>query len=214
MAKATKAQLAQVRSSLLRKLSQSEAAWLIDKPAVWLRDNSHVEGRNADGSYDAQKLVAAVRQEFRPAELSDADLEPVLQLVAEISMCLSHPRPATELLARIKERHGAAGLAAVGEALLVTLQEETAFESGYEEPPEPTAEGIRAEAERRIRDLDRWQARREGRVVLVCRSCRAYRWGRQWLGVESIPDGYAIDPTQCPACVAEEEKQAAKKKRR
>lgn len=212
MAKATKAQLAQVRSSLLRKLSQSEAAWLIDKPAVWLRDNAHVEGRNADGSYDAQKLVAAVRQEFRPAELSDADLEPVLQLVAEISMCLSHPRPIVALLTRINDRHGAAGLASVGAALLTALTEDTSFESGYEDPQQPTAEEIRSEAEKRIRDLERWEAIRQGRVVLVCRSCRRYRWGRQWL--ESTPPAdYAFEPFQCPACDAAEEKQAKKRRR-
>ncbi|QDT75756.1 hypothetical protein [Lacipirellula limnantheis] len=211
--KPVKAEVAQVRKSLLQRLTQAEAAWMLGVTTSWLRDHAELDGRNVDDSYNAAKLVASVRQKFQPAELSDSDLEPSLQLVDEISMCLSFPRTAAELLARISERHGPAGLAAVGERLLVALQEATSFTTGFEDPDEPTAEELREECERRIRDLDQWQARRQGRVALVCRSCRSYRWGRKWLAIESLPADFAMDAVHCPACCAEQEKQERKRKR-
>jgi hypothetical protein len=44
----------------LTKLKQSEVAWLIGKPASWLRDNGHRFSRNTDGTYDGREVFQVV----------------------------------------------------------------------------------------------------------------------------------------------------------
>jgi len=59
----------------LERLTQRQAAWLIDKPAVWFRDNPHRCGMNSDGkTYDARELIESLRTDFKAAILSGSDV--------------------------------------------------------------------------------------------------------------------------------------------
>jgi len=46
----------------LSRLSQQQAGWWIGKPPSWLRENSHLFRRNADGTYDGRHLFTVVSQ--------------------------------------------------------------------------------------------------------------------------------------------------------
>jgi hypothetical protein len=61
----------------LRRLTQQQAAELIGKPAVWLRDNANVAGgcRNADGTYDGPALVEVVFAKDSLASLNASELK-------------------------------------------------------------------------------------------------------------------------------------------
>ena len=107
----------------LEQLSQRQASWLISKTAAWLRDNSHLGGRNADGSYHARDLVRAIRSDFEPAQLPDADLEPVQLLADEFAAQNEASRPTIiRLFESIQRSHGAGGMASVIEAFLAELR--------------------------------------------------------------------------------------------
>jgi hypothetical protein len=43
----------------LRKLSQYQLAWILDKPPHWIRSNAQIFERDADGKYNAKQAVQA-----------------------------------------------------------------------------------------------------------------------------------------------------------
>ena len=176
---------------VLEALSQSDAAWLINEHTSWLRDHPHLDGRNADGSYNARNLVRAVRTDFQPTELPDADLEFGQQVAEDLSWGPSRATPAAQMLEGIRVRYGAGGMAAFAMMLLSALQENAKSDPPLE--PDKSPQQIRAEAasraEKLIDDLRYNAARAAGRTVFVC-ECGKYRWGRSWLAAP-IPPGYA-----------------------
>lgn len=184
----------------LERLTQAQAAWLVGRPAVWLRDNAHLGGRNGDGTYNARELVRALAGDFRAAELPDNELEFVTQLAEDFaSDCELHRSAILRMLEGIEREAGAAGLAAIGAEFLrqVKLAQLRWGVSPHAERPTPDA--IRAKAEAEIRELDRWEARSERRIVLVCEKCGRHRWGRTWRE-PPIPSGYVESLDYCPKC--------------
>jgi len=206
----TKAQLAQASASLIKRIPQAVAAEVIGKPAVWLRDNPDVGGRNADGSYNLPDLVAGMRERFKPAELPDSDLESVLQATEALADMALRPQTIARLMERLESSHGAAGLAAFAAELLIQLLHMAALHDRIHSCMRPTPEQIKAEADQRLAELAEWDARAQGRVAVVCGGCDSYRWGRSWREGPA-PTGYAVDRDHdalCPAC-----EKASRKKR-
>lgn len=183
----------------IEALSQADAAWLISEHTSWLRDHPHLDGRSADGTYSGRDLVRAIRCDYQAAELPDGDLEPCRQLAENLMWSIEPARPAAQLLDSIRQRYGAAGLAAFAEELLTACTNRAKSDP----PPRPvlSPEQIRAaaiaSAEREIADLEFKAARDAGRTVLLC-DCGRYRWGRSWL-TGRIPTGFApIRDEACP----------------
>lgn len=201
MAATTKAkQAASVTGVNLERLTQAQAAWLVGRPANWLRDNAHIEGRAADGTYNGKDLVRALSGDFRAADLPDESLEAVMQLTEEF-VCSVAPEvlAVLRLLEQIERDAGAAGLAAVTVELVKQLRDANQEWGASMRPERPTPEAIRAKAEAEIRELTLWDARQNRRVVLVCQKCRRHRWARTWRKA-AIPAGYAPSLTFCPKC--------------
>jgi len=181
----------------LTRLTQAEAASLIGKPSVWMRDNGHLFNRNPDNTYDAHDVVRATQTQFRAAELADAELEPVLQLCDALAQVhIGGLGPAVRLIERIGLSHGASGLAAVGQHLLEALRENLEL---YGEPAVETAEEIQEQAAEKIEAIEDREAARNYRSVLVCTDCQQYRWGRSW-EAGTPPSGYAPIMAICPPC--------------
>ncbi len=181
----------------LGRLSQSEVAVLIGKPAVWLRDNAHLFQRNEDSTYDGPSVVRVMQTQFRPANLNDDELEPLACFADDVvGFAVSSPAAAVRLLEGIDRIHGAAGLAAVAQQLLESLRERR-DESG--DVPLRSADEIRDEAESEIARREHREARQQYLCAIVCESCNRYRWGRNWKE-GSPPHGYAIDKIVCPSC--------------
>jgi len=199
--KATKPKPSQSAAVDMERLSQAQASWLISKPAVWLRDNSHLDGRSPDGSYNAKQLVRAVRSDFTSTELPDGDLEPVLQLAETFAETHgSAPTAVIRILEGINQRYGAAGMAAIAEAFLAELRWCLQRYGESQDSQKPKAEEIQAEADVKIAALSEWDARHEMRTVLQCVECGKYRWGRRWKE-PPFPNGYAIiEGLACPEC--------------
>lgn len=63
----------------LARLTQSQVAWLIDKPTSWLRENAHKFSRNADGTYDGREVFRAMAELLGTVTFSEAEWQ---QLVA------------------------------------------------------------------------------------------------------------------------------------
>ncbi|MAT68935.1 MAG: hypothetical protein CMJ58_05370 [Planctomycetaceae bacterium] len=189
----------------LERLTQQQAAWLIGRPASWLRDNSHLDVRNGDGTYHGRRLLAAVQGEYRPAELPDADLEPVRQILDEWLYETSRVAVSLQTLQRIERTYGAPGMAAIGATVIAALSERLRLYGEYSrwtEPPKTRGQ-LEAEAAAWIdgelakqADHDARAARRE---VLVCDGCGRYRWGRSWRQPPT-PTGYATVQDTCPTC--------------
>lgn len=183
----------------LNRLTQSQAAWLIGRPASWLRDKSHLARRNTDGTYDGRELFRALASTIAPAELPDDDLEGVLYLAEVFAGCCEGSRlGAIRILADVADRHGTPGLATVASELLAALRAAEALGPSPSCLP-PTPEVIQARAEAQIAALPEWDARLDLRVVGQCEECKRYRWGRRWLA-PPWPRGYVAERTLCPEC--------------
>lgn len=180
----------------LANLSQTQVAWMIEKPAVWLRDNQHLVERNADGTYDARKVVRGLRTEFEASELADSDLEPVLQFAEEIAYDLDGRSQIIQNWRAIEQRYGAAWLAAIAAVLLAEM--EAAYELMGEPEPE-TATSIKAEFAEKLAAIENTNLRSQRRIVVLCDRCRKYRWGRRWIKADP-PTKMSITRTTCPSC--------------
>lgn len=187
----------------LRRLRQTDAAWLTGKPTSWFRNHSHRFDRDNDGFYDARDVVrvlAEMQAKPEPAELEDAHLEVMLTWLYDVT---NHEGSLTGCVRTIKEivaSHGPSGLAAVGQIV------QDIAENHLNHTPESiaTEEEIRSEhdseTERRIARIARAQAERDMRTVPICEDCGKYRWGRQWIE-QPLPAGYISgDGDWCPEC--------------
>jgi len=184
------------KGSDLGRLSQSEAASLIGKPAVWLRDNAHLFQRNDDGTYDGRQAVKAVQTKFRSADLSNSEIEPVMQFCDDVAnFAIGNLGCALRLIEGIEQSHGAAGLAAITEQLLDTLREELQL---YGEPETESAANIQQAADAKIGRLEYVAASHQYRKVVAC-ECGKFRSGRSWK-TGPAPSGAAVCVTVCPAC--------------
>jgi hypothetical protein len=199
--------------SAIHRLSQQDAAKLIGKPAVWLRDNPHVVPRNADGrTYDGAAVVQAMLAQVPTPDLPDAELEPLLQAAEEAAtFCGDRLYLGIELLEGLQRRYGAPGLAVFGELVLAYLR---AWQLTKPTAPQPVPSVAEieakelADARRRIDQqlaeisVADWQAREAGRVVQQCYQCKRYRWGRSWRPLPA-PVDYAVDHDVaiCPKCL-------------
>lgn len=108
----------------LEKLRQCDAAWMIDKPASWLRNNSNLVRRNSDGSYDGQKLVQAFAEHgFQAAALNEEDLEAVKDQAAKFALYIEPTWPLMlDMLRNVDREYGAAGMAVVGKCFMESLE--------------------------------------------------------------------------------------------
>ncbi|MEQ8847234.1 hypothetical protein [Botrimarina sp.] len=184
--------------AVLRSLSQQVAAELIDRPAVWLRDNPHLAARTDGDRYNARELVANVLATQPPAELPDGMLEAVRQVVECVYPDGNRFDVALAVVESVEKRFGNAGLAAVGAALLRHLREWNELDP-WRPPSLPSetefvaeaVEKAKAESKERHRTLaEGWEATEAGRLVYVCPHCKRHRFGRSW-NPPPIPTGYA-----------------------
>jgi hypothetical protein len=59
----------------LAKLKQSEVAWLIGKPASWIRGRAHQFERNSDGSYNGRTVFRTMAELLGTVEFGEAEWE-------------------------------------------------------------------------------------------------------------------------------------------
>ncbi|TWT35874.1 hypothetical protein KOR34_07700 [Posidoniimonas corsicana] len=198
----------------LEALTQTEASWLLSRSAPWLRGQS-LDGRRPDGSYHAQKLVAAYVEQERSKlpthKLADVEVNALDQSLGYFD--LYNGRLAVDLMDRIKQEHGAAGMAAVAELVLESIREQVEKhpEPGDVSTHTPKSEAeIRAEVEakaerdikQRLRAEKERDARQKGRVVDKCPRCSRVRWARKW-AKRAVPPGHVFDERECDDCYAE-----------
>lgn len=199
------------QSSLdLQHLSQTDVAYLVGKPVSWVKENGHLFPRAADGTYDARAVVAGLIQSRASyADLNDADLEGAMQLGECLASTLDKGiHGGIRVLTTIRERYGAAGMAAAAEAMTSELVAWVQH-FGIAPPGEPpTPDDIRAaaleRAEREIReqvaDLPNWGAHGDLRVLGTCPKCKRYRFGSSW-HAQPVPTGYqTAENLCCPKC--------------
>lgn len=199
----------------MERLSQRQAAWLVDKPAVWFRDNPHRCGMNSDAkTYDARKLIESLRTDFKAATLSSGDINHICNRFEWIFYEVENRTLTLEKFQRIKEKHGAAGLATIGELLIHFLIQMIEFRGdGTREWSPKTDAEIRDQAMRdaeksiksSIECRDTQAARLRGDVVYICEQCESYRWGLDWHD-SPLPEqfsGFAIEESDCPTCEKE-----------
>ncbi len=200
----------------MERLTQRQAAWLADKPAVWFRDNPHRCGMNSDGkTYDGRDLIDSLRSDFKAATLSSGEINYICNKFSWLFYDVENRTVILGKLQRISEKHGAAGMAAIGELLVHFLTQvidcdgdgirdwpSTKTDSEIREQALLDAEkSIKESAERR----DTQEAFLRGDVIGICDACNRYRWGLDWHDLP-LPDqfsAFAVDDDECPSCVKE-----------
>jgi hypothetical protein len=184
---ATSTAAAAEQRAVIRSLSQCVAAELTNRPAVWLRDNSHRSGRNADGTYNGSELVSNLLKSQPPASLPDEMLEGVLAVVETVHADSDRHWLAAADLEAVEARYGSSGLAAIGAELLKHVREWALAEPFN---PQHFAEVATGSTEgRRIRTL------------VTCEGCGRYRMGSKWRQ-PPMPSGYVrhVMTRVCPKC--------------
>ena len=189
---------------MMKSLSQQAAGWLVGLTARSLRDHPEL-ARNADGSYDAQQLLASplVPSGTLPAENSD-EAEKVTQiadwLAGAATMLHSEGSMWTvvALMESLRQRHGNAGLAWFA-ALALECWKDCA--SAWKR--EPTDSEIHEKLEKEFHErLEREQVARQRRlfrVAFVCQYCRKIRRGLEWFKGRA-PMGFIELESVCPNC--------------
>ena len=175
---------------VLSHLSQAGAAYVLNCKLGHVRNNAHRFPRNADGTYDAQRIVQSLLDDaakFEPAELDDRDLEALKQTIERGGYDLGPRAFALRLYEKLQSTHGAAGLAAIGAVVIEVVKEDFA-EFG------DNGGNYGATDEERAAD-------RECRNVFRCVHCKKFRWGRSWKK-GATPEGYRVIDTNCPKCDA------------
>jgi len=214
MAKKTmKSKQPQAAAIDMERLTQRQAAWLVDKPAVWFRDNPHRCGMNSDGkTYDARELIESLRTNFKAATLSSGDINYVCNKFSWIFYDVENRTVVLEKLQRIREKHGAAGMATIGELLVHFLIQVIDLDGdGIRDwPSTKTDTEIRDQAMRdaeksigsSITRRDTQEACLRGDVIVICDDCNRYRWGFDWhdLPLPSQFSLFATDEDECPSC--------------
>ncbi len=193
----------------LKRLTQAQAAYVLDFRTSHLREHAAKYPQEADGGYDAQALVRAAMRQLEPAELDDAELENVRQLCERLAIEVSRYSLVVRLLERIKAASGTLGMATVGCVLLEVFTDmQRVYGHSLEEPhrtPDEIRKYHKEQAEQQIERQAHREAVLQGRVVLVCEKCGRYRWGRKWLK-GAPPIGYAVEheEVKCQKCDPEE----------
>lgn len=193
----------------LRRITTDQACELFGVSRTWLRDHAvRLGAKNRDASYDAIKLLAALRQDYSVAELPDESLELALQTIeALIEHYTIDVMPAiVENLDKIQARHGAAGLAAVAKLLLDYCSDSVDTWGHDSFNPKIDEAAIRKEAEDKIEALRQLEKRSKLQPVRSCECCNKYRWGSKWKPLPA-PSGFFAEPMEfiCELC----EKKAA-----
>jgi hypothetical protein len=176
----------------LPKLTQADAAALIGRRASFMRERTDLFVRDDDGKYDARQVVAVALSQssidLAPAELSDVELEGCLQVLNNAAFgCEGKRLAGIRLFKSIERRAGAAGLLAI---MAVFMKELEAVERAYpSNPPKRTADEIRAEADRRIAELNEPNYYGSLRILEGCYSCHRHRFAGKWQA-GPLPSGY------------------------
>lgn len=198
---------AATQRAVVRALSQQVAGELIGKPPVWLRDNAHRACRNADSTYDGPALVAGMLADPPIAELADAELERVIQVVESVQPPGDRFDHALATIERINDQFGTPGLAAVGAELLRFLREWCDLDTDTPStlPPEEefVADAV-SRAESDAREAHRvLSGRSKNNGLWLCDDCGKYRFGRTWKA-GPLPPGYVPleSAALCPKCSA------------
>jgi hypothetical protein len=190
---------AQQQMDVMRSISQTAAAWLVDRSPRVLRDQPSL-ARDHAGNYNAQELVRwAVGRAPRP-ELAPADLEKLMQAAEEVMVELS-PRmllAILDLLEALQKTYGDHATVVFADLILEVLQEHA---SDAREALRPLSyEEEREEAElQRKREADK-EARESLRIAIYCDTHKMLRQGREWIRVTKPPAGFAVDLVTCPKC--------------
>jgi hypothetical protein len=173
--------------AVVGSLCQSVAAQLIGRPSVWLRDNVHKSGRNADGSYNGPELVANVLKAQPVATLSDEQLEGVRQVAETVFADGGRHWLAFADLEAVEARYGTAGLAAIGAEVLKQVR--LWAEAEPFNPKNFTEEQVGT------------TAGKPNRRLFTCEYCGRYRLGDKWKQ-PPLPYGYVAHTVtrECDKC--------------
>ena len=194
----------------LIRLIQSQVAFLIGKPAKWVRDNAHLFLRDDDGRYDARGVVNAMvelaNKIAEPAHISDEHYGPIFGFLRNAANDAGRIPGLVRVVREVEAEHGLAGHAAIGVMLKEQIGE---CLDGF--PRGSTEEQIRADhAERLTRALEALpyeKAAIDWRVVATCDKHKRYLWGRSWKSYP-LPPGYFPDEERdyCDVCEREDRK--------
>lgn len=181
-------------------LTQSQAAWLIGKPAVWLRDNAHLILRNSDATYDARELVEAVRKQASTEipPLADADAERAAIVADRLTIDVGYDAQAiADFAADIERRYGVGGLAAMMRAIVAQCATLANILGTRQLVTEAT---IRDKHEHEIRRELEWRNRTLFEQTIVCGKCGKIRRGEQWLNEKPLENWVQVKDV-CPSCI-------------
>ena len=183
----------------LKDLRQAAATWLLGyKSSRSVRDLPDIP-RTSTGGYNAAELVAWARSRQQRPNLTDDDVERILQVVGwtipDDVACLR------SFLDDLQSRHGDAGLLVYCDELIKVLR--TIPGEAIRETPPPDL--TRAEEYELIQAANRdareaWYRRRLA-YRIVCEKCKRVRHGRRWVQI-ALADGEPSVRDTCPACEA------------
>jgi hypothetical protein len=185
-----------MNASDLESIPQSAAAWLLGKSSRMLRDYSDLP-RNADGTYNAQRLVEWARSRSRPAaDLADADLERLATLAELLWLPSDDQLPAAVgLVTELHKRYGDAVFIELVQAILAQWRPMVEQQRQLEADPAHH----RRQADQARRQMADDEARAALRISTVCQCCSRIRRGRSWIKVNP-PADHVVLPGRCPAC--------------
>lgn len=178
---------------LMQALHQKAAAWLLGFSPRTLRDQ--IAPRNADGSYNAAKLVEWLVRRKPAPKLPDDELEKLLTAASEVTLGNDEAYTAiVDLIDELQTQHGGGAVQAFGE-IMVTLMRRYAVPVSREPATLPEQRiGIPHEdyVANKLQHA-------ELRVATVCERCDRLRRGSQWIKSDP-PSGFAVRSETCPQC--------------
>ena len=187
----------------LESLSQAQASWLIQNPTVWLRDNAHLILRNSDNTYDARELVNAIKKhastEIPPLSSADAERAAIVadRLTTEIGY---DAHDIVNFAADIQRRYGAAGLAAIMQAIVAECVALAGLVGTRQLETEAT---IRGRNERQLTNQLEWRNRTLFEQNVICSKCGKVRRGDTW-STEPPVNNWVTIKSICSGCSAKQ----------
>lgn len=177
-----------------KRVTQTQLASITGKRPSWIRENSHVIPRNADGTYDAPAVLKLLASQLAPAELDPDDVERALQsldFLARTDRDEFAIEALLNFLDSVERQYGPPGFLAV---LQLWRSDMTSFVEKMRPFRSPeTEETIRASyAQRCEAAIESLRKAARGEYLLQeitrCEKCRRYRWGNNWSDENPRPD--------------------------
>ena len=189
--------------SVMQRLSQRAASWLIGMNARDLRDLN--PPRNADGSYDAAEIVKWSVGRVGTISFSDEETERLLMIID--GLLPDGLATSVNTLREFQARYGGGALQRFAELMLEEWSGEVERnpDSFRTLTPHEITEKINTQIIR-MRESHEGNNLREAHLrTIVCPNCDRIRQGRKWLKATSPPAGFVFSyaAEHCPDCECE-----------